>query len=251
MSADVSRVLVELRSLRQRGWRSIVSTAACFKTSASSFGCVRLTPKNLLHVNCGVQAMYSWAAVVSHPATTSTPNSSTITLTPRSPVFDPQLMVLRRRPSQHHRPMSISLVLNQSPLTNWLLRSECYLTRATLLIHYRLQHSSPSSMFSHLFWQHYSIVHWLPPASQPYSRLTSPEKGRSGFFGCVILPSNLQSISPSKATWKTRCSPAPCQSQLKWSATKIPVGVPSSPLNGDRCAEGLDGHSSCSRHGHS
>jgi len=35
--------------------------------------------------------------------------------------------------------------------------------------------------------------------------------------------------------------------QLKRSATKIPVGVSSSPLNGDRCAEGLGGHSSCSQ----
>jgi len=42
-------------------------------------------------------------------------------------------------------------------------------------------------------------------------------------------------------------SPAPCPSQLKRSATKIPVGVSRSPLNGDRCAEGLDGHFSCSR----
>jgi len=48
---------------------------------------------SLLHVNSGVQSMYSWAAVVSHPATTSTPNSSMITLTRTSPGFDPQLMV--------------------------------------------------------------------------------------------------------------------------------------------------------------
>jgi len=35
---------------------------------------------------------------VSYPATTSTPNSSMITFTLK-PRFDPQLMVLRRRPS--------------------------------------------------------------------------------------------------------------------------------------------------------
>jgi len=88
---------------------------------------------------------------VSHPMTTSTPNSSMTTLTPRSPVFDFQLMVLCRRPSQHNRPMSIPPASSQSPLTKWSLRSECYLTRAVLLIHYRLQHSSPSSMFSRHF----------------------------------------------------------------------------------------------------
>jgi len=53
--------------------------------------------------------------------------------------------------------------------------------------------------------------------------LTSPEKGRSGFFWCAILSSNLQSIGSFETTWKTRCSPAPCPSQLKRSATKIPV----------------------------
>jgi len=71
--------------------------------------------------------------------------------------------------------------------------------------------------------------------------------GRSGFIRCAILPSNLQSINPFEATWMTRYSPAPCPTQLKRSANKIPVNVSSSPLNGDRCAEGLDGHSFCSR----
>jgi len=82
---------------------------------------------------------------------------------------------------------------------------------------------------------------------QDYIHFTSSEKGRTGFIACAILPSNLQSISPFKATWKTRCSPAPWLSQLKRSATKIPVGASSSQLNRDRCAKGLDGHSSCSQ----
>jgi len=162
----------------------------------------------------------------------------------------PQLMVLNRRPSQHHRPMSISPVLSQSPSTKWSLRSACYLTRAVLLIHYRLQHWSLSSMFSRLFdWTIQSFTYNRLRLSrfQECVHLISSEKSRSGFIGFAILQSNHQSISRFEATWKTHCSPTPCPSQLKRSTTKIPVGVSISPLNGDRCAEGLDGHSSCSR----
>jgi len=47
--------------------------------------------------------------------------------------------------------MSILRVSSQSPLTKWSLFSECYLTRAVLLIHFRLKHSSQSSMLLRLF----------------------------------------------------------------------------------------------------
>jgi len=115
-----------------------------------SFWMQKIDAEKSSHINCGVLSMYCWAAVVSHPVTTSTPNRSN-NLTPSALLFDLQLMVLCRRPSQHHRPMSISPVMSQSPSTKWSLRSECNLTRAALLMLNRLQHSSPLSMFSHRF----------------------------------------------------------------------------------------------------
>jgi len=144
-------VLIELRSLHQHGLRSVIFNVVYLEGRAIPCGSRRLTLKSLHPIICGIQSMCSWASVVFHPVTRSTPNSSMITLTPRSLVFDTQLMVLRRRPSQHHRLMSISPSSSRSPSTKWSLRSQCYLTRAVLLIHFRFQHSSPSLMFSHLF----------------------------------------------------------------------------------------------------
>jgi len=95
-------VLVELR----RGWRSVVYRSLLRK-KAKSFWRWKVdheksSPRQL---RCSIEVLLG--VVVTHPVTTSTPNSLMITSTPRSPVFYPQLMVLRRRPSLRPRSMSI------------------------------------------------------------------------------------------------------------------------------------------------